>query len=304
MIFRCMDNKKVLILKDLTFYLQKEVLEIYRRKGIYFVCPSKKISFIFRVIRKVLNKINIYPSILNGDWIKLIHEFDKIILFDNASNKDSVAKYINNKIKKDISIYYYYWNPIFDACSPEYIKQIAPKFKLYTFDEKDVLEYNIEYNTTIYSKYIFLENKELEYDIYFVGKEKGRYKIIKELEDNFNTYDLKFYNYIITKENNLPRVSAEDNLNNISKSKAILDILQEGQSGLTLRVLESIFLKKKLISNNQALVDYEFYNPNNMFIIGIDLFEDLPTFLDSPYVEIPEDIVLYYDIEEWIKRFE
>lgn len=298
-----MGDKKVLILKDLSFYLPKEVLEVYRKKGIYFIPTSKNISFIFRVIRKFLNKINIYPSILNGNWVKLIHEFDKIILFDNASSKDPVAKYINNRIKEDVSLYYYYWNPIFVANSTEYIKQYASKFKLYSFDERDVLKYNIEYNTTIYSKYIILKNCELEYDIYFVGKEKGRFKIIKELEDIFNAYDLKFYNYIITKENNLPRVSAEDNLNNISKSKAILDILQKGQSGLTLRVLESIFLKKKLISNNLALKEYKFYNPNNIFIIGYDDYKDLNEFISSPYVDISQEIVYYYDIEEWIMRF-
>lgn len=298
-----MGDKKVLILKDLSFYLPKEVLEIYRRRGIYFIPTSKNISFIFRVIRKFLNKINIYPSILNGNWVKLIHEFDKIILFDNASSKDPVAKYINNRIKEDVSLYYYYWNPIFVANSTEYIKQYASKFKLYSFDERDVLKYNIEYNTTIYSKYIILKNCELEYDIYFVGFEKGRLETIKELENIFYTQDLKFYNYIITKENNLPRVSAEDNLNNISKSKAILDILQKGQTGLTLRVLESIFLKKKLISNNLALKEYKFYNPNNIFIIGYDDYKDLNEFISSPYVDISQEIVYYYDIEEWIMRF-
>lgn len=299
-----MSDKKVLILKDLSFYLPQEVFEIYRRKGIYFIPPSKKISFIFRVIRKILNKINIYPSILNGNWVRLIHDFDKIILFDNASSKDPVAKYINNKIiNNDVSLYYYYWNPIFVANSTDYIKKYASKFKLYSFDERDTLSYNIEHNTTLYSKYIILKDSELEYDIYFVGQEKGRLKKIKELEKVFNTLDLKFYNYIITKENNLPRVSAEENLNNISKSKAILDILQKGQSGLTLRVLESIFLKKKLISNNLSLKEYKFYNPNNIFIIGYDKYEDLKEFISSPFIELSQEIVNYYDIEEWIMRF-
>ena len=301
-----MVERKVLVLKDLSFYFPKNILDIYKKKGIYFYPTSRKKKYlIYKVIRKILNKINIYPSILNGDWVKLIHEFEKIIVFDNASCTDDVARYINGIINHNHAfLYYFYWNPIFVANSIDYLKKNASKFILYSFDKNDSILYNMKYNTSIYSKYIVLKDNDIEYDIYFVGHEKGRIDIINELKKKFLIFDLKFYSYIITPENNLPRVSAEDNLNNISKSKAILDIIQEGQSGITLRVLESIFLNKKLISNNVVLKDYNFYNPNNIFIIGYDDYNNLKEFILSPYEKIPQEIVNYYDIEEWIKRFE
>lgn len=56
-------------------------------------------------------------------------------------------------------------------------------------------------------------------------------------------------------------VNYADYLDMVSQSKAILDITQQGQNGFSMRVMESIFLNKKLVSTNMALLSANFMIP-------------------------------------------
>ena len=85
-------------------------------------------------------------------------------------------------------------------------------------------------------------------------------------------------------------------------SRSITEIVISGQEGLTLRVMESIFLKKKLITNNLEIRNKNIYNPNNIFILGEDNIKDLPSFLKKPYQEIDNKIIDSYIYSNWLKR--
>ncbi len=87
------------------------------------------------------------------------------------------------------------------------------------------------------------------------------------------------------------------------KSKSILDFVSIGQSGLTIRPLEALFLKKKLITNDKFIKNFDFYHPDNVFILGKDKMEYLSDFLEKPFIEIEESITSKYDFSNWIKRF-
>ena len=67
--------------------------------------------------------------------------------------------------------------------------------------------------------------------------------------------------------------------------------------------MESIFLKKKLITNNKNVKNFKFYNKNNIFIIGIDKWENLEEFLNKKYHDIDRKILEKYDFKNWLDRF-
>ena len=48
----------------------------------------------------------------------------------------------------------------------------------------------------------------------------------------------------------------------------------------------------------------QFYNANNIFVLGIDKLENLKIFMDKPYENIEQKVIDYYDFNEWLKRFE
>ena len=53
----------------------------------------------------------------------------------------------------------------------------------------------------------------------------------------------------------------------VSKTAIIVDIESPGQKGLTMRNIEMIGLKKKLVTTNKDIIHYDFYKPQNICII-------------------------------------
>ena len=160
----------------------------------------------------------------------------------------------------------------------------------------------MKYNPQFYTKKVEIEEKDKEKDVVFLGRPKNRRNSIesfrKQLEKRGVTTNFKLI------DNEKDFITYEQYLNMVASSKCILDYSQEGQVGLTLRPLESMFLKKKLITNNEDIENYDFYSKNNIFIINKDDMKNINEFINSPYEEVDEKIIENYDFEQWLKRFE
>ena len=94
---------------------------------------------------------------------------------------------------------------------------------------------------------------------------------------------------------------ADENIRNISQSKALVDILQTGQYGITLRTYEALVNKKKLVTNNTQIKKYPFYAKENIFILGEDEISTLKTFIKMPFNDFYDFSI--YMIENWITDF-
>ena len=69
-------------------------------------------------------------------------------------------------------------------------------------------------------------------------------------------------------------------LKQIENSRIICEVVQKGQSGLTVRALEALFFEKKLITNNESIIEFDFYDSNNIFIFRDTTSEnDIKNFL-------------------------
>jgi len=84
-------------------------------------------------------------------------------------------------------------------------------------------------------------------------------------------------------------------------SKAILDLPHPNQSGLTIRSIEALGLKKKLITTNVNIVKYDFYNPSNVLLIKPDNPNVSEEFLYSDYFNLDQYIYDKYTVSEWLK---
>lgn len=258
----------------------------------YYIVEEK--SFLFRLFRK-LNMLN--NSLCFGKWKYKVKKFDYIILGENGYTSN-ISKYIKKKNPK-CKIIMYYWNILND----EYKKILKDENidEFWTFDKREAEKYNLKYNPQFYSKKIISPDNEISKDVVFMGRAKKRKKELKNLEEILKKLDIKTNFFIIENEKDL--IKYNEYLKQVYTSKCILDYNQEGQVGLTLRPMEALFCQKKLITNNKDIVNYDFYNPNNIFILGIDDINKVKEFIDSPYQKIDEKIVNYYDYESWLKRF-
>lgn len=86
------------------------------------------------------------------------------------------------------------------------------------------------------------------------------------------------------------------------KAAVLLDIKTIDHNGLSFRIFEAIKYQKKLITDNKSIKLYDFYHPNNFYVVENDLFEGLSDFLESDFVLLSEDIRQKYSFSNWVKN--
>ena len=271
--------------KDIYFF--NKISKKYNIEELYFLNTDKPL---FKLLKKV--KISIL-----GKWKNEINKYDKFIIFESLYN-EKVAKKIK-RTKKENKVIVYFWNYIDD--NNKYILNDKNIDEFWTFDKNDAKKYNMKYNPQFYTKNVKIQDEQNKYDVLFLGRSKTRKKDIVDLEKKLKEEGIQTNFKII--ENEKDYVSYDEYLKRIAESKCILDYNQEGQVGLSLRPMEALFLERKLITNNTDIKNYDFYNHDNIFILGEDNINEIKEFINKPYKKIDQDIIDYYDFDQWLNRF-
>ena len=179
---------------------------------------------------------------------------------------------------------------------------------IYTFDRKDAANYAIQYIPQLYNfkkpRNINEGNAGIQKcDVYFLGFPKDEYRMswYKKAERLFQDNSIAFQS-IMVDNTSVTYIGYNENLDNLSKCRAILELNIDGQVGLTLRTMESLSFRKKLITNNPHIKEYNFYRSNNIFILGEDNPEYIKDFLEMEYEDIPFGIIAEYDVNAWINK--
>lgn len=285
-------RKSVLILKksnkDVFF---KDICGIEK----YYCCSFENIFL------RIWTKFKLpFISVFFEKWKKNLKNYRTIILFDNGCNKQ-IFRYIKKK-NKNAKIIFWYWNSLVEYNNN--VIQDKNIDEIWTYNRFDAEKYNLKYNPQFYhiSEKLSDFDDKIENDIIFMGRDKGREKNIEKTKDELEKNGLKCNFKIIKDEKDY--IDYNEYLEKVLKAKCIFDFSYTEYNGLSLRPLEALFYKKKLITNNKDIVNYNFYKPNNIFVLGLDNMSKIREFIDSPYEEVDEEIVNYYDFESWLKRFE
>ena len=288
-------DKKIMLLKpgnkNMFFPYIENVFEYYKHK-----------NFLFRI----LNKMNsYYISLFYGVWKEKLNSYDVVILFDTGFNYN-IPKYIKRK-NPNIKVIFWYWNSIDEYLNRKmnYMvdKVINNKYidEIWTYNRYDAKKYELKYNTQFYKKTVELENKEIVNDVLYLGRDKGREQEINNVIELLKNKNLKADVHIVKSSKDI--LSYDSYLQLLSQSKCILDMSYIVPCGLSLRPLESIFYEKKLITNNTDIKNYDFYKPNNIFVLGEDNIDNLNDFINTSYEKVDSNIVDYYNYESWLNRF-
>lgn len=257
----------------------------------------KKMPKFLRFIRRFFLMYNLpFSSIWYGEWYKELDNYDTVIIHMNH-----LTRYIPKKIIDRNSMIYvkcWYWNTINIKNKPIIFDK---RIDYYSFDKNDCAKYEIKYNIQYYCEQERANDNDIKYDVYFIGMDKKRKNIIKNIEDRFNSIGLICNFKIVNNVKDfIPYNKIKDEIRN---TKSILDINKEKQTGYSLRVLESLFYEKKLITNNKDIVNIEFYNNNNIFIIDVDDNNKLYDFINSDYNTDVNKYKKNYNLDTWINNF-
>ena len=298
---------KILIIKrvsnDFDRFICKEMKNL--NKSIDIVDAFR---FHGRISRKIINIIKkhnfsiLFPIFLQIDK-KMLFQYDQIILFDDFPDLPLI-KWIKNKNPKS-NIKLWFWN------IPNYsIDEYKKYCKMYCFDKEYCEKNSIEFIDQFY-----LEKQSIEYsisdfncDVLYIGVDKNRSYILKEMVSVFKEKEISYNIKLITNlkkgtDNNIEyrrkHLPYEDVLSYCIHCKAIIELVDKNQMGLTWRALEALFLKKKLITNNKSIKLYDFYDKNNIFIYGEDSLESLKNFIETPFKDNEFSKNKKYTFEHW-----
>lgn len=197
---------------------------------------------------------------------------------ENLIKYDSI-KYLKKKYKDSKFILFLSDLVIHRRLNADFNKVKELFDKVISFDYEDCKNYNLYNHPLVYSAPKELESIEEDIDVYFCGKAKDRLPTIMETfyklkENNINCL------FIISgvplnervEEEGLVYLDTfmpyEQNLEYIKRSKCLLEIMQEGGTGYTLRTCEVVAYNKKMITNNIILKDAEFYDENMISIFN------------------------------------
>lgn len=202
------------------------------------------------------------------------------------------------------------------------LKKIVKEFDyIFSFEKEDCIKYGFIFRTSFYLEKVENDIKKFadrKYDLFYIGalRDKKRYNIIKEIYDYGKKNGLNFYLKLYVNKNNekdLPRdyeknivikrkISYQENLDIVKDSKAILDINHLKQLGLSLRNFEAIGNETKIITFNETIKEYDFYDKQNIYYLkGIKEICSIPKdFFLHEYKKIPEEIKKQYTVEGFI----
>lgn len=232
------------------------------------------------------------------------------LLFINAPYllSDTMLDFILQRTQTSVCVF---WDSI--AKIPMQ-KDYLNKFDvIYSFDPDDCKKYNLRQITNFF----FLEDQQedIKFDVAYlatydarIGKTKP---ILEQLAaQNISTKAQIYVNKKYGSISKLPKsveiirkiVPFTRSSSYYLDSKAILDIAHPNQKGLSFRPFEAMGLRKKLITTNADIVNYDFYHPNNIYVVKeVYNFSLPPDFLTTDYQEVDTELRNKYHIKNWIR---
>jgi hypothetical protein len=191
----------------------------------------------------------------------------------------------------------------------------------FSFDPQCSATHGMQLRPLFFAKGFEQSDLDVSYQVSFIGTaHTDRYAVVNELRkglpDDIPAYwylylqaPWVFEFYRATKP--FMRQARRDEFNYVpldkatvqsvfARSKAILDIEHPNQRGLTMRTFETMGARKKLITTNALITNYDFYRIGNVCVIDRRAPKVPPEFLASPFVPYPEDLLYRYSLEGWV----
>lgn len=255
-----------------------------------------------------------------GRWRLYAKTANQVIIFDYGYQR-GMERYIHH-INPGCRVSLFFWNRV-NRYNRKHLR-FSNADAIYSTDTEDCQKYNLKYNHIFYPRELYTPytTPAGQNTLFFLGVDKGRapyiFSLKQLLEKSGVSCDIRVllptdrkttpvyrerFREILTTE----RLTYDEYLSQLKRCNILLDINQAGQSALTMRVMESIYLSKKLITGNRRIADYDFYDPHNILILpeeGMPSAETVQDFLRIPFRPYSDSILESYSFEHWLKQFE
>lgn len=255
-------------------------------------------------------QINFLYRLLLGRWKNELSGLESIVFTANREAMPAIAWLTTHY--PEIRLHVFYLNPLKNE--PVQLSDWADyPVKIWTFDKNDAEKYHLSLTVQPLSKEFFeaVSTDEILWDVVFVGDDKKRLPQLLDIQEKLEKKQLTTHFHITSTY--LPNrtagrsyayeqpMSYQSVIQLYAQSRAVLEILQAGQQGSTMRAIEAGYIGKKLITTNADVVNASYYRANNIFLLTAENSAEIPEFLDLPY----DDSFDYgiYEMANWLKQF-
>lgn len=271
--------------------IQKAGVTVFDEDIIYPApCDSNKLKKFFKLF----------------EYKKMMRKYNYVILFADGRLPVILTYYLK---KRNAKLIIWRWNSVGKIDNA--FNQLKKYGEIWTFDRKDAELNGWKLNTQFYFNGGDLKcGSCLKNSAFFVGDNKGREETLEELYSLLTKANVTCDFWISNKKGDFAGIkniegfiSYENIINEVNRHSILVDLVKDGQTGLTIRVMEALFYNKKLITNNVTIKQFPFYSESNVFVYGYDDTSKLEEFLGRPYAEIPNAIKGLYSLDQWLRNF-
>ena len=270
---------------------------------------------------------NLLAGYINHYYNKIIKEtlqkeYDYVFFIKGESISASNVRRLK-QFHPEANFIIYHWDSIANNSNAQ---NLLPYFdRVFSFDKIDCERLGLHFLPLFYTPdyaNIPYYDKEIKYDMLFVGTtHSDRYKLVKRIEEQIIKmgglcltwfyFPSKILYYKMKIQNSYLRqipvhtfhfkpMSKELLLQLYAGSRIIIDVQHPKQTGLTMRCIETLGAKRKLITTNYYITEYDFYNPDNILVVDSNLPYVPEKFLNEPYRDTPKEIYESYSIKNWL----
>ena len=323
------DKRKVLFITpdymDYTSIILDGITEYADAETFLITTTGKKLKFTYRSsfhrIQNFFSKLILNKNQKKLFYNKIIKErletiFKELRGFDDIFilRPDLIKEHLPLIRKHGKRLIAYFWDSF--SRIPEGKETIHYFDKFFSFEPKDVKAHDLLFLPNFYSPDLAVnKNIRPQFDLSYVASSDERLVILEKILDSLHPLDLKInINILSTKtietknkrEKNitwftdvLPR---PETIRILNDSSVLLDIAQPKQEGLSFRIFEAMILEKKIITTNQSVIGYDFYNANNIFIWQNETTIPSKEFFITPYAPVSAEIAKKYSLENWVQQ--
>jgi hypothetical protein len=322
-------NKNILIVSVKFFnyenLIKEELIKAGANVDLFDERPSN--SVLSKAIIRV--RKSLYRHIIKKHFKKIINQirpktYDYFLLIKGEAVPSFFLEFLR-KNNPGIQMIYYTYDSFKNNLNG--LDNLSFFDKKFTFDRKDSEKYNLSFRPLFYApeySIVAKEENSNKYDLSFIGTaHSDRYRISQNLGEECFRLGLKMFNFYFSpskllfnfkkitdkyflnfdrKKISFKSLSHSEIINIYRESGAILDINHPGQDGLTMRTFETLGAKKKLVTTNENIKDYPFYNESNILIIDRNNPYIPLIFFKKKFEDIDPDVYYCMSLKGWLEE--
>lgn len=246
-----------------------------------------------------------------------IREGDSVLLFSiiNPKNLCVLAKYL-----QQAKVHAFLWNPLREhgadpqkaALRLNAVRQLTSNIA--TFDPQDAHEQRLRLVPQPFRNIPTEDDKATEVDFCFIGMDKGRLPFLMRFAEAAERAGRKCFIHVLADKGrqysaqeraflSQDYFSYADNLAQAKRAKCLLEVVQDSQSGATLRSVESLFMARKLITTRKAIRTEPGFDEKRVLVIDRPDDAAIESFMHTAMPPVDAAVLQAHEINHWLDAF-